>query len=128
MYPNFIGLVQPPPHRADFLRAIQSKERSGKLPPVGNTLNLSTATYQNTIGATGLKAVWTDPDFDPSLQTFYYARVLEIPTPRWSTIQARKLGMAPDLGQTSRLIRGFSGNKKIKAGETRRQDRGEMLN
>jgi hypothetical protein len=69
--------------------------RTGKLPPVGNTVNLSTATYQNTIGANELKAVWTDPDFDPTLQTFYYARVLEIPTPRWSTIQARKLGMAP---------------------------------
>ena len=69
--------------------------RTGKLPPVGNTVNISTATYQNTIGATELKAVWTDPDFDPTLEAFYYARVLEIPTPRWSTIQARKLGMAP---------------------------------
>ncbi len=69
--------------------------RTGKLPPVGNTVNLSTATYQNTIGAAELKAVWTDPDFDPAQETFYYARVLEIPTPRWTTIQARKLGMAP---------------------------------
>ena len=69
--------------------------QTGKLPPVGNTVNISTATYQNTIGATELKAAWTDPDFDPTLQAFYYARVLEIPTPRWSTIQARKLGLAP---------------------------------
>jgi hypothetical protein len=68
---------------------------TGKLPPVGNTVNLSTATYKNTIGATELKAVWTDPAFDPTLEAFYYARVLEIPTPRWSTIQARQLGMAP---------------------------------
>ena len=69
--------------------------KTGKLPPVGNTVNISTATYQNTIGAAELEAVWTDPDFDPTLKAFYYARVLEIPTPRWSTIQARQLGMAP---------------------------------
>jgi hypothetical protein len=69
--------------------------KSGKLPPVGNTVNTATATYKNTIGAAELKTVWTDPDFDPALEAVYYARVLEIPTPRWSTIQARKLGMAP---------------------------------
>ena len=69
--------------------------RTGKLPPVGNTVNISTATYKNTIGATELKAVWTDPDFDPTLEAFYYARVLEIPTPRWTTIQAHQLGIAP---------------------------------
>jgi hypothetical protein len=75
--------------------------RTGKLPPVGSTVNISTATYQNTIGATELKAVWTDPDFDPAVHAFYYARVLEIPTPRWSTIQARKLGMAlPAIAKT----------------------------
>jgi hypothetical protein len=68
---------------------------TGKLPPVGNTVNISTATYRNTIGATELKAVWTDPDFDPALEAFYYARMLEIPTPRWTTIQARELGMVP---------------------------------
>ncbi len=68
---------------------------TGKLPPVGNTANLATATYRDTIGAAELKEVWTDPDFDPDLETFYYARVLEIPTPRWTTIDARKLGMAP---------------------------------
>jgi hypothetical protein len=68
---------------------------TGKLPPVGDSVNISAATYKNTIGATELKAVWTDPDFDPAAEAFYYARVLEIPTPRWSTIQARELGMAP---------------------------------
>lgn len=73
----------------------QIDPQTGKLPPVGNTVNISTATYQNTLGAAELKAVWTDPDFDPTLNAFYYARVLEIPTPRWSTIQARQLGMAP---------------------------------
>ena len=48
--------------------------------------------YTNTIGAAELKTVWTDPEFDPSLHAFYYARVLEIPTPRWTTIQAHQLG------------------------------------
>ena len=48
-----------------------------------------------TIGGVELKSVWTDPEFDPSLDAFYYARVLEIPTPRWTTIQARELGIAP---------------------------------
>jgi hypothetical protein len=68
---------------------------TGKVPAVGNTVNLATATYQNTIGAVELKTVWTDPDFDPSLDAFYYARVLEIPTPRWSTIQAIQMGRVP---------------------------------
>lgn len=55
----------------------------GDLPPVGNTVNLETATYRNTIGNAQLAAVWTDPDFDPDQRAFYYTRVLEIPTPRW---------------------------------------------
>ncbi len=55
----------------------------------------SNATYTNTIGDVELKTVWTDPEFDPSLHAFYYARVLEIPTPRWTTIQAKELGIAP---------------------------------
>ena len=50
---------------------------------------------RTTIGAVELKTVWTDPEFDPSLHAFYYARVLEIPTPRWTTIQAKQLGVAP---------------------------------
>jgi len=67
---------------------------TGKLPPVGSTVDLEKATYENSIGKTELKTVWTDPDFDPALDAFYYVRVLEIPTPRWTTIQAKELGIA----------------------------------
>ncbi len=65
------------------------------LPPVGNTVDIKNARYTNTIGAVELKTVWMDPDFDPSLHAFYYARVLQIPTPRWTTYDAKTLGVAP---------------------------------
>ncbi len=68
---------------------------TGELPAIKSTVNVTEATYTDDDGATELKTVWSDPDFDPSLHAFYYARVLEIPTPRWSTIQAKQLGMAP---------------------------------
>jgi hypothetical protein len=58
--------------------------KEGKVPSVGNSVNLEDATWDNTIGATELKAVWTDPNFDPTLESFYYVRVIEIPTPRWT--------------------------------------------
>jgi hypothetical protein len=70
----------------------------GKVPAIGSTVNRATGTYTNSIGAAQLKTVWTDPNFDPSLHAFYYVRVLEIPTPRWSTIQAAKLGRVPPSG------------------------------
>ena len=57
---------------------------TGDLPDVGSTVDTKTATYTNAIGDEQLETVWTDPDFDPSQRTFYYARVLEIPTPRWT--------------------------------------------
>ncbi len=60
----------------------------GKLPAVGNTVDLATATYTNSIGDAQLSAAWTDPDFDPSVRAVYYARVLEIPTPRWTAYDA----------------------------------------
>ena len=66
---------------------------TGKLPPVGNTVNLKKASYTNDIGDTQLSTVWTDPDFDPSQHAVYYVRVLEIPTPRWSTYDAVSLGI-----------------------------------
>jgi len=68
---------------------------TGVVPPIGSTVDLEKGTYTNSIGAVELKNVWTDPEFDPSVNAFYYARVLEIPTPRWTTIQAAKLGVAP---------------------------------
>jgi hypothetical protein len=64
----------------------------GKLPPVGDTVNLATASYRNTIGASELATVWTDPEFDAEEDAFYYARVLEIPTPRWVVYDAFRYG------------------------------------
>lgn len=63
---------------------------NGKLPAIGNSVNVKAATYENSIGAAELTTVWTDPDFDPAIRTFYYVRVLEIPTPRWSTYDAAR--------------------------------------
>ncbi len=61
--------------------------------PVGNTVDAATASFTNTIGASELGTVWADPDFDPEQKAFYYARVIEIPTPRWSTIDAFRFGV-----------------------------------
>ena len=69
--------------------------QTGRLPAIGNTVDIAKASYANTIGAVELKTVWTDPDFEPAVDAFYYARALEIPTPRWTTIQAKELGIAP---------------------------------
>jgi hypothetical protein len=69
---------------------------NGKLPPIGNTVDMKTATWTNTIGAQELITVWKDPDFDPSLYAFYYVRVLEIPTPRWTLYDAVRFGVTMD--------------------------------
>jgi hypothetical protein len=63
--------------------------------PVGNTVDLETATYSNTIGSAVLGAYWEDPDFDANESAFYYVRVLEIPTPRWTTYDAAYFGVEP---------------------------------
>ena len=68
-------------------------DANGKLPPVGNTVDVKNANWTNTIGASELATVWQDPDFDPELKAFYYARVIEIPTPRWSTYDAFRYGV-----------------------------------
>jgi len=66
---------------------------NGKLPPVGNTVDVKNANWTNTIGASELGTVWSDPDFDPAQKAFYYARVIEIPTPRWSSYDAFRFGI-----------------------------------
>jgi hypothetical protein len=68
---------------------------SGRVPAIQDTVDLTTATYSNSVGSAELKTVWTDPEFDATLHAFYYARVLEIPTPRWTLIQAVKSGLPP---------------------------------
>ncbi|MDH3866068.1 MAG: DUF3604 domain-containing protein [Desulfobulbaceae bacterium] len=65
----------------------------GKLPPVGNTVNVAEATWTNTIGDPELITVWQDPDFDPKQPAVYYARVIEIPTPRWTAYEAKRFGI-----------------------------------
>lgn len=63
-------------------------DANGKLPPVGNTVDLKTATFTNSIGAVELQGTWTDPNFDAAQNAVYYVRVIQIPTPRWSTFDA----------------------------------------
>ena len=70
--------------------------RDGQLPPVGNTVDVKSATWTNTIGDPELITVWEDPDFDPARPAFYYARVIEIPTPRWTAYDAKRYGITMD--------------------------------
>ncbi len=65
----------------------------GNVPPVGNTVDVKNANWTNTIGTSELGVVWTDPDFDPAQNAFYYARVIEIPTPRWIVYDAFRFGI-----------------------------------
>ena len=81
----------------------------GKLPAVGNTVDVANANWTNTIGASELGTVWTDPDFNPAQKAFYYARVLEIPTPRWSTYDAFRFGIdLPEGAPTSTQERAYT--------------------
>lgn len=70
-------------------------DSAGNIPPVGNSVDISTATYTNSIGSAELGVLWTDPEFNPDAAAFYYVRVLEIPTPRWSTYDAVALNIDP---------------------------------
>jgi len=74
----------------------------GKLPPVGDTVDVANATWTNTIGDSELMTVWKDPDFDPGQRAFYYARVIEIPTPRWTAYDVKRFGLAaaPEIPMT----------------------------
>jgi hypothetical protein len=67
--------------------------KTGKLPPVGNTVNVAEATWTNSIGDAQLTTVWQDPNFSSNEQAFYYVRVLEIPTPRWTCYDAKRFGV-----------------------------------
>ena len=81
----------------DVAWAGQRTAANGKVPAIGNTVDVARATYENTIGSAELSTVWVDPDFDPDERAFYYVRVLEIPTPRYSTYDAVALGLDPEL-------------------------------
>ena len=74
----------------------RQKDANGKLAPVGNTVDLNTAEYTNTIGCEQFVGLFEDPDFDPSLSAFYYARVIGIPTPRWTLYDAVKYNVKMD--------------------------------
>ena len=72
--------------------------KTGKVPLVGSTVDVANATWINSIGAPELIAVWRDPNFDPSQPAFYYGRVIEIPTPRWTAYDTKRFGVKPPPG------------------------------
>jgi hypothetical protein len=74
----------------------RKKGSNGKVPAVGNTVDIANATWSNSIGSPELITVWTDPDFDAKERAFYYARVIEIPTPRWTAYEAMRFGVQMD--------------------------------
>ncbi len=83
--------------------AARKRGADGKLPAVGSTVDVANATWTNTIGDPELIAVWQDPQFDSKQRAFYYARVLEIPTPRWTAYDAKRFGvsMPPEVPMTT---------------------------
>jgi hypothetical protein len=84
-------------------------DANGVLPVVGDTVDVANANWTNTIGASELATVWTDPDFDPAQPAFYYARVLEIPTPRWVVYDAFRFGVEiPEGAKTTGQERAYT--------------------
>ena len=83
-------------HHEEIIDVAWSGDRQpgadGKVPAINNTVDVSTATYENSIGSPILIGSWTDRKFDPQQYSLYYARVLEIPTPRWTTFDSVKSG------------------------------------
>ena len=78
-------------------------DKDGNLPAVGNTVDVEGATWTNSIGATELIALWEDSDFNPEERAFYFGRVIEIPTPRWTAYDAKYFGlqMPPEVPMTT---------------------------
>jgi hypothetical protein len=70
--------------------------KDGQVPSVGSTVDVKNATWTNTIGAPVLTGFWADPEFDPAQLAFYYVRVIEIPTPRWTAYDAKRFGVKMD--------------------------------
>lgn len=90
-------------------KGIRQKNNEGVLPPIGSTINVKQASYDNSIGAIQLVTVWQDPKFDASQKAMYYVRVLEIPTPRWTTYDAARFGIEiPEGVETSLQERAYS--------------------
>jgi hypothetical protein len=89
------GKLQEKIYDVAWAGARKADASTGKLPSVGNTVDIANATWTNTIGAPELIAVWRDPSFDPDQPAFYYGRVIEIPTPRWTAYDAKRLGVKP---------------------------------
>ncbi|MEO2168437.1 MAG: DUF3604 domain-containing protein [bacterium] len=73
----------------------RERDANGRVPPVANTVDLTNGRYTNEHGAATLATVWKDPDFDPDISAFYYVRVIEIPTPRHSLLDALAMGIDP---------------------------------
>jgi len=87
----------------------RTPDANGVLQPVGNTVDVQAANWLNTIGASELGTVWTDPDFDPAHPAFYYARVIEIPTPRWVVYDAFRFGVdIPEGAKTTLQERAYT--------------------
>jgi hypothetical protein len=87
----------------------RSPGANGKLPAIADTVDPASATWDNRTGAPDLATVWTDPDFDASQDAFYYVRVIEIPTPRWTTYESVRFGLPiPDGAPVSTQERAYT--------------------